>query len=334
MSDNFANNDNMVSIMTATGLKIKERAKIFYGTETEWNALTVDQKKEYDYWASPETSEGNAVPEGGSTGQVLAKVSNDDFDMNWQSLGTAAGKDFTDTIRPNSHDLAESGACYSAINNALSSIYTPRGDLTCAELTSSLLVAANVGNVYSMTDAGTTSALFINGAGYTISVGDNVGIIKAGQNDIMFNLMGNAFDLHNYQKKDLDTPLTIVGQSNDDVEGSLGRMTSLLNYLSTNGGFNVKQLPFVPYSDLDPTHTTTTYLKKYMEYCVNNGYITSRDQFYWGYANPNSNGLVIVFSYGGTQALQYMSGIYMSYGELIWFGFANNSWFCRNISYT
>ena len=88
MSDNFVNNANMVSIMTATGVKIKERAKVFYGTAVEWNALTVDQKTEYDYWASPETSEGNTVPEGGTAGQVLAKASNDDFDMIWQSLGS------------------------------------------------------------------------------------------------------------------------------------------------------------------------------------------------------------------------------------------------------
>ena len=115
-------------------------------------------------------------------------------------LGTAAGKDFTDTVRPNSHDLVESVAVYSAINNALDTIYTPRGDLSCAELTSSLLIEANVGSVYQMSDSGTTSSLFINGAGIAISAGDNVGIIKAGADEILFNYMGNAFDLHDYQK--------------------------------------------------------------------------------------------------------------------------------------
>ena len=138
-------------------------------------------------------------------------------------IGTAATKDFVDVVRQGNHDLVESNAVYNAINQALSSIYTPRGDIACADLTSSLLVDANVGNVYETSDSGTTTALFIQGAGHPIVAGDNVGIIKAGQNTVLFNLMGNAFDLHDYQKKDLES--AIEGQAT--VEGAL-------NALSTN----------------------------------------------------------------------------------------------------
>lgn len=137
-------------------------------------------------------------------------------------LGTASGKNFTDLVRPNSHELVESGSVYSAINNALSSIYTPRGELTCAELTSSLLIEDNVGNIYTMSDSGTTSALFINGAGQTINVNDNVGIIKAGANTYLFNLMGDAFDLHDYQKKELSTTIA----SATTVEGALSTLNN------------------------------------------------------------------------------------------------------------
>ena len=137
-------------------------------------------------------------------------------------LGTASGKNFTDLVRPNSHELVESGSVYSAINNALSSIYTPRGELTCAELTSSLLIEDNVGNIYTMSDSGTTSALFINGAGLTINIGDNVGIIKAGADTYLFNYMGNAFDLTDYQKKELTT--SVLGETT--VEGALGAIES------------------------------------------------------------------------------------------------------------
>ena len=143
------------------------------------------------------------------------------------SLGTASAKDSTDVVRVGSHDLVESNAVANAINQALSSIYVPRGSLSCAELTSALLIEANVGNVYEMSDSGTTSALFIQGAGTTISVGDNVGIIKAGQSTYMFNYMGNAFDLTDYQKKDLDTPITIGGTSQTTVEGALGGLNSV-----------------------------------------------------------------------------------------------------------
>lgn len=144
------------------------------------------------------------------------------------TLGTASAKNYTDNVRPGNHGLVESNAVYNAIINAVSSIYTPRGSLSCAELTSALLIEANVGNVYEMSDSGTTSALFLQGAGVTINTGDNVGIIKSGENDIMFNLMANAFDLTDYQKKDLSSPITVGGVSQTTVEGTLGALANMI----------------------------------------------------------------------------------------------------------
>ena len=150
----------------------------------------------------------------------------DSFIKNKPTLGSAAAKNYTTNVRPGNHDLVESNAVFAAIDSALTSVYTPHGDLTCAELTADLLIAANVGNVYTMTDSGTTSALFVNGAGITISANDSVGIIRAGADSIMFNYMGNVLDLHEYQKKELTTPLTIGGQSQDEVEGALGALNT------------------------------------------------------------------------------------------------------------
>ena len=138
------------------------------------------------------------------------------------SLGTAAFKDSTDRVSPNNTALVESQSVYSAINTALSSIYTPRGDITCAELTSDLLIEANVGNIYETSDSGTTTALFLQGAGHPIAVGSNVGIINAGQGRILFNLMANAFDLTDYQKKDLTQ--SVEGATT--VEGALGALST------------------------------------------------------------------------------------------------------------
>ena len=141
-------------------------------------------------------------------------------------VGTAAFKDFTDVVRAGDHRLVEANAVANAINQGLASIYTPRGDKACAELTSDLLIEANIGNVYETSDAGTTSALFIQGADHPIVKGDNVGIIKAGQNTIMFNLMGNAFDLHDYQKQELSTPIDISGTSYDSVESAMAGLNA------------------------------------------------------------------------------------------------------------
>lgn len=54
MSNNFMDNANATSIMTAVGNKIKARDKTFYGTEEQWAALSTDQKKEYDFKATPD----------------------------------------------------------------------------------------------------------------------------------------------------------------------------------------------------------------------------------------------------------------------------------------
>ncbi len=97
---NFSNYQNLHDIVTAISNKLKKKPEIFYGTEDEWNALTTAEKKAYDYWSSPETSEGNAVPEGGTTGQVLAKASDDDFDMEWQDPKTNSVKMNTCRLMP------------------------------------------------------------------------------------------------------------------------------------------------------------------------------------------------------------------------------------------
>ena len=184
----------------------------FIGTSTEWNNLTTAEKIKYDICNITDDADSDAI------------YTKSEIDA---MLGTAASKDYTDVVRPNDHDLVESNAVYSAINGALSSVYVPHGDLTCAELTSALLIASNVGNVYQMSDSGTTSNLFINGAGITINTNDSVGIIRASANDIMFNYMGNVLDLHEYQTKDLVTPITIGGTNRTTVESALGALNDV-----------------------------------------------------------------------------------------------------------
>ena len=67
----------------------------------------------------------------------------------------------------------------SIYDNKISAVFTPKGSVAFSGLTSSLLVAANLGNVYNVTDAFTTTADFIEGAGKKHSAGSNVAIIEA-----------------------------------------------------------------------------------------------------------------------------------------------------------
>jgi len=127
------------------------------------------------------------------------------------ALGTAAVRNATDNVIPGSQDLVSSGTVHSAINQALTSVYTPRGDIASADLTSALLIAENVGSIYETSDGGTTTADFLQGAGINYSAGQNVGIIQTGPSTYKFNLMSNSFDLHDYAKKsDFTTQEQIV----------------------------------------------------------------------------------------------------------------------------
>ena len=176
------------------------------------------------------------------------------------TLGTAAAKDSTNAVTANSTDLVESGAVKSAIDAAIASVYKPAGDKTVAQLVAALLIADNLGNVYNVTDSGTTTADFVGGAGNPIKAGDNVAVVdvgSVGSPSYKFDLLSGFVDLTNYvqksltsgllkndgtvdttqyltqhqdisgkQNKTLDTALTIDGTSRTTVEAALGALNT------------------------------------------------------------------------------------------------------------
>lgn len=90
------------------------------------------------------------------------------------------------------------------IADTVSQCYHPSGSKTVAELISSLLVSANEGNVYDMSDSGTTTSDFREGAGHPIKAGDNVGIVNVGtiQSPVYkFDLLSGFVDLSAYYTK-------------------------------------------------------------------------------------------------------------------------------------
>lgn len=131
-------------------------------------------------------------------------------------LGSAASKNYTDRLTPDSTDLPEARAVYNAISQTISGIFTPKGNIDFADLTDDLLIAANVGNVYETNDAGVTNGDWVQPAGTTIPAQSAVAIISADR--IRFNYNGPAvFNLNDYQQKDL----TQTTQGASTVEGAL-----------------------------------------------------------------------------------------------------------------
>lgn len=135
--------------------------------------------------------------------------------------GTAAAKNSTSSITSGSTDLAEAGAVADAIDAAVVSAYHPGGAKTCAELTSALLIAANEGKVYNMSDSGTTTADFIEGAGVAIGIGADVAVIPV-TGGYKFNLLPGIVDTSGLQPKNL----TASVESQSTVEGALGALST------------------------------------------------------------------------------------------------------------
>ena len=141
-------------------------------------------------------------------------------------LGTAAAKNSTNTVTSGSTDLVESGAVKDAIDAAVAAAYHHAGTKTVAQLTHDLLIASNEGNVYNITDSGTTTSDFIEGIGKTIDEGSNVGICKVG--DVyMFDLLSGFVDTTNFvQKSQTSGLLKNDGTVNTTIENDVDQLKS------------------------------------------------------------------------------------------------------------
>ena len=139
----------------------------------------------------------------------------------YDKLGTASTKDFTTYVSPTqTEQLPISSSVYSAMTNMLRGAYHPAGSKTVAELTEDLLVKANLGNVYKITEDGVTSDLFIGGAGQTIKTGDNAVVLYASEDTYKFSLESGVVDLDAYQKKELTSGALIEDVIPTDASAS------------------------------------------------------------------------------------------------------------------
>lgn len=145
------------------------------------------------------------------------------------SYGTAVNKDSTTYVSPGNHQLPDADAVYKAISASTYGAFHPSGSKTCAELTSDLLVQANVGNVYKITDNGTTTEDWVGGAGQSIHANDMAVVVFGNQpNSFLFNLeSGIHIDLSAYQTKILASILTIGGHQKTNVEDALGALNDV-----------------------------------------------------------------------------------------------------------
>lgn len=164
-----------------------------------------------------------------------------DEDIRWYYTEMDVHEETFDVPQDDSTTLATKGD----IDAAISSAYHHAGTKTCVELVAGLLVAANEGNVYNMTDSGTTTADFIEGAGQPIKAGDNVGVAKISDGVYKFDLLSGFVDTSNFvQKSQTAGLLKNDGTVNDEIEGDVSSLKSGLTNLSEEVNGDATTYPY------------------------------------------------------------------------------------------
>ena len=142
----------------------------------------------------------NVADNNNTYAEIIGGGSSDDSRANIRTLDWNGNAKYSGNVyAQNNKILAKAEDVYtkSEVDAKVSSAYHPAGTKTVAQLTSSLLVAANIGNVYNITDSGTTTADFHEGSGKPIRAGDNVGICNFGTDSspfILFDLLSGFVD--------------------------------------------------------------------------------------------------------------------------------------------
>lgn len=80
-----------------------------------------------------------------------------------------------------------------AIKSAITGVYTPKGSIAFASLPTA--AAGNKGWVYNVSDAFTTTAAFVEGAGHSYGAGTNVVCVDAGSGSYKWDVLAGTIDL-------------------------------------------------------------------------------------------------------------------------------------------
>ena len=90
-----------------------------------------------------------------------------------------------------------------AIKSAITGVYTPKGSIAFSSLPTA--AAGNKGWVYNVTDAFTTTAAFVEGAGHSYGAGTNVVCVDAGSGSYKWDVLAGIIDLTELSADEVQT---------------------------------------------------------------------------------------------------------------------------------
>lgn len=107
-------------------------------------------------------------------------------------------------------------------------VYTPQGSCTFANLPPLSASSTKVGFVYDVADSFTTTSDFKEGAGIDVPAGTNI-VVADVSGTKMWDLLGFNIDLSPYQKKVMDSSVSVAGTTQTTVEGAIRALAAAMS---------------------------------------------------------------------------------------------------------
>ena len=118
-------------------------------------------------------------------------------DVAWANvIGRPEASADIDADKNDGTKYATPAAVHSYVGTKMASALIYKGSVAFAGLPA--LSAENAGHVYNVTDAFTTTANFIEGAGHKYAAGQNVAVAKVGDNVYRYDVLAQPIDLSGY----------------------------------------------------------------------------------------------------------------------------------------
>ena len=136
-------------------------------------------------------------------------------DANAANISTIIGNDTGKSMREVAQEVS-------------ATVYTPQGSCTFANLPSLSASSTKVGFVYDVTDSFTTTSDFKEGAGIDVPGGTNV-VVADVSGTKMWDLLGFNIDLSPYQKKVMDSSVSVAGTTQTTVEGAIRALAAAMS---------------------------------------------------------------------------------------------------------
>ena len=222
------------------------------------------------------------------------------------------------------------------VDAKVSTVYKPQGSVLFSSLVVGLLVAANSGFVYNITDAFTTNENFVEGAGKSHSAGTNVVIIEHSGN-YKFDVLGGTVDLTPYEllsnkviawsSTTNDTRYAsekLVKDSLEELENTIQGVSDLspYHYEGTFIGGDVSQNDFdnliVGFEDLrEGTEFNETKLQGSYFVCSADSSFYFNTPYHWSAAEGTGKTSAITYTWAAPYDLNGLTEINMKAGDII-----------------